>query len=62
MEKMVFLVYRIETFSSSKWKISSLKSNSNSLIKVSYTLSVRVILPVYEGVAIQMALERVFYV
>ena len=26
------------------WKISSLKSNSNSLIKVSYTLSVRVIL------------------
>ena len=28
------------------WKVSSLKSNSNSLIKVSYTLSVRVILPV----------------
>ena len=48
---MVFLVYRIETFSFSegfpgRFLSSALKSNHNSLIKGLYTVSVRLILPI----------------
>ena len=62
---MVFLVYRIETFSFSegfpgRFLSSALKSNHNSLIKGLYTVSVRLILPIWERVAIQMTLEYSF--
>lgn len=64
---MVFLVYRIETFSFSegfpgRFLSSALKSNHNSLNKGLYTVSVRLILPIWERVAIQMTLEYSFYI
>ena len=48
---MMFLVYRIETFSFSEGFLgrflpSALESNHNSLIKGGYTVSERLILPI----------------